>query len=226
MTPDPFEHGACLSDEPRRWAERALRELDQPGRAIVIVGAEGLGKTTHLRALEAALTARGGEAAYHYVAPGVARGAPEGVPEPRSDIAYLLDEADRLKSGRLLAFARTCRERACRLALAAHRDVSRPLRRAGWEVGLTKLRGFADPEETQAAVQRALDQAGAELRLSLAAAARLFHLTRGNYRLIWAVMYEAWEDRGATLEMRAEAVDRAAQRLRRANAKLGAALRS
>jgi hypothetical protein len=223
--PNPFEDGAELSDEPRQWAEEAAGLL-AADRAVLLVGDEGLGKTARLRALEEALRAGRREAVYRYLSPGVAQGAPDRLPEPCEGVAYLVDEADRLKSDRLRDFARRCREREARLAVAAHRDLGRDLRSAGWEVVRWRLRGFATAEGLREAVQAALDQAGPGPQLSQAAAERLLRLTRGNYRLVWALMYQAWEDWDRQRELGPQSVAAAAAQLRAAAESLGARLRS
>ena len=223
--PNPFENGAELSDEPRQWAEEAAGLL-AAAHVLLLVGDEGLGKTARLRALEVALKEGGYPVAYCYLPPGVAQGAPDRLPEPCEGVVYLVDEADRLRRGRLRDFARRCREREARLAVAAHRDLGRELRAAGWEVARWRLRGFATAEGLREAVQAVLDRAGPGPQLSQAAAERLLRLTRGNYRLVWALMYQAWEDWDRQRELGPQSVAAAAAQLRAAAESLGARLRS
>lgn len=162
-----------------------------PAGVAQLVGATGMGKSTHLTGLATAARERGEPAVM------VRLNRDGALPAPPSGGWWLLDEAQWLEPA-LLATALAVAARAgLRLALATHLDVTRPLRRARLTVHTWRLRGLRTLAEVNALWSRYLRAAGlppTDVPLQPAAATALRRVSRGNPWAMTRLGYEVFED--------------------------------
>ena len=149
-------------------------------RALQWVGDCGRGKTTHLLALHARLP----QAAYVYL--------PEegGCPPIPAGRPLLIDEAQRLPwRTRSRVF-----NSGCPLVLGTHVDLSRPLRRHGYQVRTVQVAAGVDADRLATIINRRIDAArlaaGPVPQLSMGDAQRLLERWRDDIRGIEGFLYE------------------------------------
>jgi hypothetical protein len=186
----------------------AVRAAVESGaRCLQFVGACGQGKTTHLLALAAWLSARGEAAAYDLIGlDGAAQRPVRGW--------WLVDESQRWSRARLRAEVGGALAGGLRVALGTHRSHRRAL------TGVVAVESFwlraLDEQAMRHLLGRYLAAAGREpdaLGLSPAGARRLNRACRGRVEWILRTAYELCED-GAPPAGEAQ-VDAALRRLRR-----------
>ena len=138
----PAERAEAAVIDFSRW--RQLLQQSEPV-AIQFVGECGRGKSTHLHALKHKLS----ESAYVYL--------PEDGPLPKIPIGspLLIDEAQRLGWRR----RREAFGRGVHLVLGTHVDLSKPLRRAGYDVQTYEVSQQVSAEHLQRIFQRRIELA-------------------------------------------------------------------
>ncbi len=175
-----------------------------------LVGASGMGKSTHLWAIARHLTAAGTSVTSERLN----RGEPA-PPLPAAD-CWLLDEAQWLSDSALVALVSAALSAGRRLWLGTHCDHRRVLRRLGVRLETVPLRGLRRPAElaelvgrylAAAAVPRAMPLTGPGLR-------RWWRASGGNVGAALRLGYELAEDLPSGAPVTAAAVDAAARRLR------------
>ncbi|MCC7491717.1 MAG: hypothetical protein IT204_05195 [Fimbriimonadaceae bacterium] len=173
-------------------------------RAVQIVGGSGLGKTTHLLALQRWATASGQPAAYHRLDPQQPPPAP-----PRSGW-WLLDETQLLPDRTVRGLLAQARSAGLGLACATHR-------RHWFLAGVVtwRLPGLGDAAALASLLGSYLLRAGQPHRTPWdpAVLRQWRQLSAGNVELTIRLAYELWEDRGSLDQLTAAELHAAAGRL-------------
>lgn len=174
-----------------RWPAEAARFLAGEAECLHVIGERGMGKSALLHQIEERLAA---SASYVYFPPNEW----VDVEELRVAPVTLLDEADRLTAGHLMRLLRRLREARCRVAVATHRSLLRPLRRAGYSCLRLALHRLSRPED----VAQLLDDrtglaAGTQdhgYEVTLEAARAMLRISKGNIGTCLELGYEVFED--------------------------------
>lgn len=199
----PAESEAPLHPLP----EPVATALDAGARILVVVGANGMGKTTLLRILAAQAASRG-ESVHHQ------RCEPDRPPDPPPADWWLLDETQFVPPRTLRALVEAALAEGRRVVLATHVRHDHELR--GLPRVTVRLNGLRTDAELITMIAGYLTRAGAaDIPITAPAASAWRRIAGGNREAAVRLGYEILEDLDRRRPIRADDVRQARDQLRR-----------